>query len=650
MLVFSQSWAYHAACDCTQCSGIAHAHDPYVCLCGLKLLVAALAPPSRWGSAAWRCQRAGALAATKSTVGAGVGAFLGHSIWNLLAGSGAQDSTLLAVVARPDFKACPGPDLQRASGDFPLLLRLAHGVILLLGGHGGDLARRLPRWWQRARGAHRRRDKGMAAAGSVAPVVPPVAPNTPVDLGGAAGQDLVGRYVVILNSQTDDLDEFMLAAAIPGTDAQWIVWTTSDVAPHSFEFRVMQLRAGSLPHGGFRVVEGTGITRHPPRLERAYSYNMICSPVDYAPWAATPADLASIRSEAQSLAVLFQTALLHNPDVNSVTILPRVQLRDAEPPAAPRTPEGVGGGIAAAAAQAARLRLSPTGPPPGGAVLPHPVAAAAGLGGLGQGAGVGLGFPGGGGGGVPAGYPAVPSLELMQEVAQLRSAFDSLQMELPKKAKKSKKSREKKEKREKKDKKDRNTKDKRKKRSRSASGSSSSSSSSSSRSSDTDEMGTPNEKYMQWVGAGAKKTKFDQALMIRHHTLRFKRRSDLVNFAMRYPGGLTAHFLAQVKAKMGQPLPLDTHELGSVDPTSWASSMSELKDVRDQKEVSFLAKILAELNRGRYSQLADLVTMRIREIRVAKKDGGSWDKAGVLSLQPGAYPANAPLPDGAFII
>ena len=138
--------------------------------------------------------------------------------------------------------------------------------------------------------------------------------------------------------------------------------------------------------------------------------------------------------------------------------------------------------------------------------------------------------------------------------------------------------------------------------------------------------------------------------MIRFHTLRFKKRSDLVNFAMKYPGGLTAHFLSQVKLKLGQQLPVDTQELNAVDPTAWATSMSELKDVRDQKEVYFLSKALAELNQGRYSQLADWMTMRIREIRTAKKDGGSWDKAGVLSMQPGAYPANAPLPDGAFII
>ena len=34
---------------------------------------------------------------------------------------------------------------------------------------------------------------------------------------------------------------------------------------------------------------------------------------------------------------------------------------------------------------------------------------------------------------------------------------------------------------------------------------------------------------------------------------------------------------------------------------------------------------------------------------MAKRDSGSsWDKAGVISLLPGPFAANAPVPDGAF--
>ena len=73
-----------------------------------------------------------------------------------------------------------------------------------------------------------------------------------------------------------------------------------------------------------------------------------------------------------------------------------------------------------------------------------------------------------------------------------------------------------------------------------------------------------------------------------------------------------------------------------------------MKDLRDSKEVAFLAKLLGELNHSRLPQMADMLAMRIRELRTAKGEGGSWEKAGVLSLVPGPYSPSAPLPDGAF--
>ena len=43
-----------------------------------------------------------------------------------------------------------------------------------------------------------------------------------------------------------------------------------------------------------------------------------------------------------------------------------------------------------------------------------------------------------------------------------------------------------------------------------------------------------------------------------------------------------------------------------------------MKDVRDQKELVLLSRILSDLAHDRLPQLADLVTMRIRELRAAK--------------------------------
>jgi hypothetical protein len=43
-----------------------------------------------------------------------------------------------------------------------------------------------------------------------------------------------------------------------------------------------------------------------------------------------------------------------------------------------------------------------------------------------------------------------------------------------------------------------------------------------------------------------------------------------------------------------------------------------------------------------------MASMRIREIVLAQREGGSWDKASVVSLQPGQHGGHAVIPDGAF--
>ena len=75
-----------------------------------------------------------------------------------------------------------------------------------------------------------------------------------------------------------------------------------------------------------------------------------------------------------------------------------------------------------------------------------------------------------------------------------------------------------------------------------------------------------------------------------------------------------------------------------------------LREVRDQKEVSFLSKLLLEVGHKRFEVAVDLMSMRIREILQAKRDSSSWEKAAVMSLLPGPHRGQAPLPDGAFVV
>jgi hypothetical protein len=178
--------------------------------------------------------------------------------------------------------------------------------------------------------------------------------------------------------------------------------------------------------------------------------------------------------------------------------------------------------------------------------------------------------------------------------------------------------------------------------------------SSSSSSGDSDSSGSDSEedKHLPWVAG--KKRKITPEMVLDANVLRFKKRSDLLNFHFRHPGGLAAAFLWQVKSRLGGELPKDTEELKKVDAAGWAQIYANLKEIRDQREVAFMCRLLLELGHNRLGLAADLVAMRVREILLAKRDQGSstaagWEKAAVVSLLPGPLPGHTLLPEGAFI-
>ena len=160
------------------------------------------------------------------------------------------------------------------------------------------------------------------------------------------------------------------------------------------------------------------------------------------------------------------------------------------------------------------------------------------------------------------------------------------------------------------------------------------------------------DKHLPWVTG--KKRKITPEMVLDANVLRFKKRSDLLNFHVRHPGGLAAAFLWQVKSRLGGELPKDTEELKKVDAAGWAQIYANLKEIRDQREVAFMCRLLLELGHNRLGLAADLVAMRVREILLAKRDQGSstaagWEKAAVVSLLPGPLPGHTLLPEGAFI-
>ena len=91
-------------------------------------------------------------------------------------------------------------------------------------------------------------------------------------------------------------------------------------------------------------------------------------------------------------------------------------------------------------------------------------------------------------------------------------------------------------------------------------------------------------------------------------------------------------------------------DLYRVDVATWASTNSGLKELRDQREVTVLGKVLTLLNRKREKEAADLMVQRVREILQAKRAGGSWEKAELISLLPSTSASSTALPDGALAL
>ena len=123
----------------------------------------------------------------------------------------------------------------------------------------------------------------------------------------------------------------------------------------------------------------------------------------------------------------------------------------------------------------------------------------------------------------------------------------------------------------------------------------------------------------------------------------FRRRSDLQKFAARYPGAFGAQFLTQVLEKASKGAPRRSSDFYKVD-------QGTLKELRDQREVLVLSRLLAELNHNRMAQAVDVIALRLREILMAKASGGSWEKAAVVSPLPSGSAGAASIPDGAFTL
>ncbi|CAE7221804.1 unnamed protein product [Symbiodinium sp. CCMP2592] len=114
--------------------------------------------------------------------------------------------------------------------------------------------------------------------------------------------------------------------------------------------------------------------------------------------------------------------------------------------------------------------------------------------------------------------------------------------------------------------------------------------------------------------------------------LKWKKKGDLVAFAAKHPGALTAHFLAGVYARLSKGTMTRTSQLREASVAAWAHQFTGLSEIRDLKEVLTLAEILDSVNRREIERAMDILCQRILAIQVAKMKGGSWEKAEAIEL------------------
>ena len=223
----------------------------------------------------------------------------------------------------------------------------------------------------------------------------------------------------------------------------------------------------------------------------------------------------------------------------------------------------------------------------------------------------GFGSGRGASGGANTGQMDFSALEAAVKQLQALSLKDSI---------KDKKDRKKDKKSKKKKKKQHHRKDKKKKKNSSSSSSSSRSLSRSSSSSSTSSSSRGKRPLRCREKSRSKQVSYDDLAHV--DGLKWKKTGDLVAFASKHPGALTAHFLAGVFARLWKGTYVES--LKPVVP--WAHQFTGLSELRDLKEVLALAEILDSVNRREIERAMDILCQRVLATRAAKMKGGSREK------------------------
>eukprot|EP00435_Cladocopium_sp_Y103_P062484 s896_g24.t1 len=389
---------------------------------------------------------------------------------------------------------------------------------------------------------------------------------------GAAVPLPVGTFVLV--SRPPEWDEVMIA----GFSDDHTVALTRTTTPDGGNWAWVLVQVNGL-HMRLPQVQGDGSRRAPQGIDEN-NCNWVCSPPAGAnQWRPGAAEVNNITAEANLVLAQYRS----NPAgwaLNQPGVAGELQAMTMQQ-AGPVAPGGVAGGGALALGNAGALAL-----------------------GLGNAA--------------EASSPKHPDLKALENAVQQLQAMALSPSNSNRGRDKSKKK-----------KKDRKKKKKKKKRSGSSSSTSSSSRSRSGSGSSASSEGK--KKPLRWKMDG-KDRRVPLASLTHVDQLKFKKRGDLVAFAARHPGALTAHFLASVYTRLSKGSLTRSSQLRDVSVTSWAQQFSGLTEVRDLKEVVTLAEILDAVNREEISQALDVLCQRILAIQSAKTKGGTWEKAEAIEL------------------
>ena len=109
-----------------------------------------------------------------------------------------------------------------------------------------------------------------------------------------------------------------------------------------------------------------------------------------------------------------------------------------------------------------------------------------------------------------------------------------------------------------------------------------------------------------------------------------------MQYAATHPGALSGYFLATCYQRLSKGTIGTQGDLARVSVAQWASSRAGLSDIRDAREVATLAHAMDAISRKEVQQAMGILAQRILAILLAKRKGGTWEKAEAVELIPGS--------------